>query len=69
MIVKLQADGKDIPLNEFTQEIIGNVAVAMAQSLRGVSPDWKGIEIRIAEVIESLQSFLPFLKADVRSIK
>jgi hypothetical protein len=49
MIVNLKADGKDIPLNEFTQEIIGNVAVAMAQSLRGVSPDWKGIEIRITQ--------------------
>ena len=36
MIVKLKVDGKDIPLNEFTQEIIGNVAVAMAESLRGV---------------------------------
>jgi len=49
MIVKLQADGKDIPLNEFTQEIIGNVAVAMTQTLRGVSPDWKAIEIRITQ--------------------
>ena len=29
------------------QEIIGNVAVAMAESLRGVGQDWKGIEIRI----------------------
>jgi len=47
MIVNLKADGRDIPLNEFTQEIIGNVAVAMAQSLRGVSSDWKDIEIRI----------------------
>lgn len=49
MIVKLQADGKDIPLNEFTQEIVGNVAVAMARSLRGVSTDWKAIEIRIMQ--------------------
>jgi hypothetical protein len=49
MIVTLQADGKDVPLNEFTQEILGNVAVAMAQTLRGVNPDWKNIEIRITQ--------------------
>ena len=49
MMVKLKADGRDIPLNEFTQEIIGNVTVAMAQSLRGVSPDWKGIEIQVTQ--------------------
>ena len=38
---------KAVDLNAFTQEIIGNVAAAMAESLRGVGPDWKGIEIRI----------------------
>ncbi len=47
MKVKLEVDGKDIDLNAFTQEIIGNVSEAMAGSLRGVEPDWKEMEIRI----------------------
>jgi len=47
MNVELKVDGKAVDLNAFTKEIIGNVAVAMAESLRGVGQDWKGIEIRI----------------------
>lgn len=47
MRVKLEIDGKEIDLNAFTQEIIGNVSEAMAGSLRGVEPDWKEMEIRI----------------------
>ena len=47
MNVSLNVDGKAVDLNAFTQEIIGNVAAAMAESLRGVGHDWKGIEIRI----------------------
>jgi hypothetical protein len=47
MKVNLMVDGQPIPLNEFTQEIIGNVAVAMAESLRGVDPGCKEIKISI----------------------
>lgn len=47
MDVSLKVDGKAVDLNAFPQEIIGNAAVAMAQSLRGVGQDWKRIEIRI----------------------
>jgi hypothetical protein len=47
MNIELKVDGKAIELNAFTQEIIGNVTVAMAESLRGVGQDWKGIEIKI----------------------
>ncbi len=47
MIVSLKVDGKAIDLNDFTQDIIGNAAIAMAETLRGVGQDWKGIEIRI----------------------
>lgn len=47
MRVELKVDGKDIDLNAFTQEIIGKVVSAMAESLHGVGPDWKGIEIKI----------------------
>ncbi len=47
MKVNLMVDGQAIPLNEFTQEIIGNVAVAMAESLRGVDQGWKEIKIKV----------------------
>ena len=50
MKVNLMVDGKAIPLNDFTQEIIGNVAVAMAESLRGVDQDWKEIEIKLMRI-------------------
>lgn len=49
MRVELKVDGKDIDLNAFTQEIIGNAASSMAETLHGVSPEWKTIEIRIAK--------------------
>ena len=47
MKANLMVDGQAIPLNEFTQEIIGNVAVAMAESLRGVDQGWKEIKIKV----------------------
>lgn len=49
MKVELVVDGKAIPLNDFTQEIIGNVAVAMAESLRGVKAGWKEITIKVQD--------------------
>lgn len=47
MKVKLMVDGEEVPLNSFTQEIIGKVSVAMAESLRGVGPGKKEILIRV----------------------
>lgn len=47
MKAELTVDGKVIPLNDFTQAIIGNVASAMAESLRGVAADEKEIVIRV----------------------
>jgi hypothetical protein len=49
MKVELLVDGESIPLSDFPQEIIGNVAVAMAESLRGVKPGWKEISIKVQE--------------------
>jgi hypothetical protein len=46
---ELRVDGKEISLNPFTQEIIANVAAAMATSLRGVDQGWKEIEIRVQD--------------------
>lgn len=47
MKVELIVDGKGIPLNEFTQEIIGNAVTAMAQTLRGVEKDCQEIVVRV----------------------
>jgi hypothetical protein len=47
MKVEITVDGKVIPLNDFTQAIIGNVASAMAESLRGVAADEKEIVIKV----------------------
>jgi|WetSurSiteA1Bulk_404760.scaffolds.fasta_scaffold32381_3 hypothetical protein len=47
MKVEMAIDGKIIPLNDFTQEIIGNVAAAMAGSLRGVDNSSQEIVIKV----------------------
>jgi len=47
MEVEIIVDEKALPLNGFTQDIIGNVAIAMAESLRGVEPEWKNIQIKV----------------------
>jgi hypothetical protein len=47
MKVELIVDGKAIPLNDFTQAIIGNIATAMADSLRGVATGEKDIVIKV----------------------
>jgi len=48
MDVEITVDGKRLPLNAFTQEFIGNVSVAMAESLRGVEHGWNEVIIKIA---------------------
>jgi hypothetical protein len=47
MKVELMVDGNVIPLNEFTEEILGSVAAAMAETLRGVGHDWREIKIKM----------------------
>ncbi len=49
MKVELIVDGIPVSLNAFTQEFIGNVAIAMAESLRGVGQSWKEMEIRVTK--------------------
>ncbi len=49
MKVELLVDGHVIPLNDFMQDIIGNVISAMAQSLRGVEAGWKEITVKVQE--------------------
>jgi hypothetical protein len=47
MGLKLQIDGKEIPLNEFVEKILSGSIVGAVTSLRGIKEDWKKIEIEI----------------------
>jgi hypothetical protein len=47
MGMKLMVDGKEIPLNEFVEKVIGGSVVGAVTSLRGIKEDWKKIEIEI----------------------
>jgi hypothetical protein len=48
MGMKLRVDGKEIPLNEFVEQILSGSAVGAVTSLRGIKEDWKKIEIEIS---------------------
>ena len=45
--LKLKVDGKEIPLNEFVEKILGGTIAGAVTSLRGIKDDWKKIEIEI----------------------
>ena len=47
MSLKLKVDGKDIPLNEFVENILSGTITGAVTSLRGIKEDWKKIEIEI----------------------
>lgn len=47
MKVKLFIDGKEIPLNEFVNNIIGEIIVGAVKTLKGVNRDWNTIIIEI----------------------
>jgi hypothetical protein len=49
MDMKLRVDGKEIPLNEFVEKIIGGSVVGAVTSLRGIKEDWEKIEIEISK--------------------
>ena len=49
MSMKLKVDGKEIPLNEFVEQIIGGAVVGAVTSLKGIKDDWKKIEIEISK--------------------
>jgi hypothetical protein len=44
---KLLVDGKQIPLNEFVNNILSGTVVGAVTSLREISRDWKKIEIEV----------------------
>jgi hypothetical protein len=48
MSIKLLIDGREIPLNEFVENILSGTVVGAVTSLRGVKEDWKKIEVEIS---------------------
>jgi hypothetical protein len=40
-------DGEEIPMNHFTQEIMEKVVSGVAESLRGVDPEWKKMVVEM----------------------
>lgn len=49
MKIKLLIDGKEIPLNEFVNNMLGGTVVGAVTSLRGIKKDWKEIQITVTE--------------------
>jgi hypothetical protein len=49
MVMKLRVDGKEIPMNEFVEKVIGGSVVGAVTSLKGIKDDWKKIEIEISK--------------------
>ena len=47
MSVKLKVNGKDIPLNDFVESILGSSIVGAVTTLHGIDEDWGKIEIQI----------------------
>ena len=50
--VKVVVDGKEIPINEFVNQILGGMISGGVMALKGVGEDWKTIEIRVERVKE-----------------
>jgi hypothetical protein len=44
---KLIVDGKEIPLNEFVENILAGTITGAVTTLHGVGEDWKKIEIKV----------------------
>ena len=45
--IELLVDGREIPLNDFVQKIVGNVIQAMVETLHTVDCGWKEVSIHI----------------------
>ncbi len=48
MDLKLQIDGKEVPLNDFVEKILTGTVTGAVTALRGIREDWKKIEIEIS---------------------
>jgi hypothetical protein len=49
MEVQLLVDGKNIPLNEFVNNILGGTIAGSVTSLRDIDKNWKKIEVRVTK--------------------
>ncbi|MCX8182360.1 MAG: hypothetical protein N3D12_04520 [Candidatus Methanomethyliaceae archaeon] len=47
MKVKVAVDGREIPLNEFVNQILGGMISGAVMTLKGVNKEWETIEIRV----------------------
>jgi hypothetical protein len=45
--LKLKVDGKEIPLNEFVEQILSGTIMGAVSSLRGIKENWEKIVIEI----------------------
>jgi hypothetical protein len=42
-------DGKNVPLNEFVNNILGGTIAGSVTSLRGINKNWKKIEVKVTK--------------------
>jgi len=47
---KMLVDGKELPLNNFVQETIGNIMAGFSKSLKGIDTESELIEVRITRL-------------------
>lgn len=47
MKVRIFVDGKEVPLNKFVNDIIGEIIAGAIKTLKGVNRDWNTINIEI----------------------
>ena len=49
MSLKLKVDGKEVPLNDFVEKMLGGTITGAVTSLKGIKGDWKKIEIELEQ--------------------
>ncbi len=47
---KMFLDGKELPLNNFVQETIGNIMAGFAKSLKGIDAESERMEVKITRL-------------------
>ncbi len=47
---KMSVDGKELPLNNFVQETIGNIMAGFLKSLKGIDVESELIEVKISRL-------------------
>ncbi len=47
MEVRLKIDGKEVPLNEFVEKMLGGMLEGAVESLKGIDSNWKKMVIEV----------------------